>query len=573
MKRRIVAAGLLLALAGALTPLAAELDLRHKWVWCMQNLRNPQMADEVIGLMERAKKAGYTGFVISDWTHNILDQQGESYFNNVARVKAKAAELGLDVIPTVFGFGYADGILWHDTNLIEGLPVKDAPFEVTDGKLLPRMDDETRLVNGDFDALDANGRLTGWWQEDVGESVHVDREVVKSGKASLRMQDIDTHSPTHGLCRVHQYINVKPWRYYRVSVWIRTEDFANPAAVELKVLAKRPGSLSHQYLEVKRTQEWTEHHVAFNSLDNDRVRIYCGTWGAKGGKLWWDGLRLEPGGFVNVIRRDACPVKLTSPDGKITYVEGKDVSPVVDPKLGREKWPGTYAAWHTPPEITLPEGSRLKEGDRVLASYCHPVIIYGSQVTCSLTDPKVYEIMDDQFKRVHALWGAKVYMMGYDEIRCGGWTPDYDGRDMGEWLAESVRKARAIIRKHAPDAKVLVWNDMFDPNHNAKSRGYYYLVRTPWAGSWKGLTPDIIIMDWYASQAANSMKFFHELNGHEMMMAGYYDNPNVVPNVTAWLSAAKATPAKVTGIMYTTWGGDYRDLEKFIAEVDRQAKE
>ena len=571
MKKLVIALVCVFVLSLLVSPARAELKLKHKWVWCMHNLRRSESVDKVVALMDRAKKAGYTGFVISDWTHNIIDSQGKPYFANVQRVKDKAAELGLDIIPSVFGFGYADGILWHDTNLIEGMPVVDAPFEVKGGKLVPLIDEVTQLRNTDFEEIDARGRFTGWWQENVGKSVHVDRDVVKSGRISVRMEDIGKHSK-HGHGRLHQYIDVKPYTYYIVSVWIKTENFERPQAVELKVLAKRPASLNHQYLGVKRTQDWRKHHIAFNSLGNDRVRIYCGTWGAKGGKLWWDGLELKPGGFINVLRRKGCPVKLTSPDGKIVYEEDRDVSRVVDPKLGREKWPGTYAAWHTPPVVAVPEGSRLKEGDRVLASYYHPSIVLGSQVTCSLVDPKVYEIIDDQFKRVHATWGAKYYLMGYDEIRCGGWTPDYEGKTMGEWLAQSVRKARAVIRKHAPEAKVLVWNDMFDPYHNAKSRGRYYLVKTPWAGSWKGLTPDIIIMDWYASQAPNTMKFFHELNRHEIMMAGYYDNPNVVPNVTAWITAAKASPARVTGIMYTTWGANYRDLEKFIAEVDRQAK-
>ena len=33
---------------------------------------------------------------------------------------------------------------------------------------------------------------------------------------------------------------------------------------------------------VKGTQDWTEHHVVFNSLDNSEVNVYLGVWG--GGK-------------------------------------------------------------------------------------------------------------------------------------------------------------------------------------------------------------------------------------------------------------------------------------------------
>ena len=549
------------------SPVPAEVTLRHKWVYVSTNLLVRKNVDELMPLMERIKRCGYTGILLADSKFTRLAGYGERYFGNARRVIAKAKELDLEIIPAIFPIGYAGGLLSHDVNLIEGVPVVEAPFEVRGGKLVPVMPAETKLVNGDFEEIDAKGRLNGWWQENVGGSVHVDREVVKSGRASVRMEDIRKHSAQHGHCRLQQPIKTQPFQYYHLSVWIRTEDFENPRGVKMLVLAKgKPETLSYKDLGVKRTQDWTRYDACFNSLENTEVRVYCGVWSGQGGKLWWDDLRMEPGGFVNVIRREACPVKLTSADRRTPYVEGRDVARIVDPKLGNERYPGTFAPWHTPPEITVPDGSRLREGDRVLASCYHPMIVHHSQVACSLADPKLYDILDDQMRRVHALFGAKHYMMSHDEIRVGGWTPDYDGKTMGEWLAMNVRRCRDIVKKHAPDAKVYVWSDMFDPNHNA--RADYYLVKTPWAGSWKGLTPDVVMMDWYAKVAPETMKFFHDLGGHEQIMAGYYDG-DVPANVKQWMEAAKASPAKVTGIMYTTWRHNYDDLEKFMEEVKK----
>jgi len=299
------------------------------------------------------------------------------------------------------------------------------------------------------------------------------------------------------------------------------------------------------------------------------VRIYCGVWKGQSGKVWWDGLTLEPGGFTNVIRRDSAPISITTSDKRSTYVEGRDYARIVDPKLGNERWPGSYGLMHPAPVVTVPAGSRLREGDRVLASYFHVVFTKRGQVTCNLLDPKLYEILDDQMKRVHWLFGAKRYMMSHDEIRVGGWTPDYAGRTMGEVLAMNVKRCRDIIRKHAPKAQAFVWSDMFDPNHNARDN--YYLVKTTWAGSWKGLAKDVVLIDWYARKAPETMKFFHEPNRHEQIMAGYYDG-NVAANVKQWMTAAKASPAKVTGIIYTTWRRNYNDLERFMDEVRKHEK-
>ena len=563
MKRFVALSAFVCALWSS-TTLRADVELKHRWVWCMHNLATDANVDFLSTLMERAKKCGYTGFVLSDYKFNVLDRMDRHYFNNVERLKAKARELGLDLIPTCIGIGYSEGILVHDPNLAEGFPVVDAPFVVKGGKLVP-VSDGGAVVNGDFE--EAKGVApAGWYPEELPPYATLVDDVAHDGKKSLRFADV----PKGATAWITQKVATKPVRAWRLSVWIRTENLVNPDGVVLTAMGRRPATLSHQYLEVKRTQDWTEHHVAFNTLENGDVRVTLDVAGG-GGKLWVDNLRMEPLGFVNVLRRDACPVKLASSDGKTVYVEGRDVAPVVDPKLGREKWSGTFAAWHTPPEIAIPAGSRLKEGDRVLAGYFHPMITLGSQLTVSLTDPKVYAIIDDQITRTNDLFHPKFFFMGYDEIRTGGWTPDYADQTCGEALAKSVKKSYDIIKKHAPEAEVLVWNDMFDPNHNAQSKKPYYLVKGGWAGSWEGLPKDVIVMDWLSGTAQKSFDFFNGRGNARQMMAGYYDGD---PDKSAktWVDAAKASKAKIIGIMYTTWAANYKDLEAFIEAAEKYAK-
>jgi hypothetical protein len=52
-------------------------------------------------------------------------------------------------------------------------------------------------------------------------------------------------------------------------------------------------------------------------------------------------------------------------------------------------------------------------------------------------------------------------------------------------------------------------------------------------------------------------------------IAGYYDGS---PDATkAWLTSAKK-PQSVEGIMYTTWEGNYSQIEAFEALVDAAAR-
>ena len=42
--------------------------------------------------------------------------------------------LKLEIVPALFNIEYSNNLLWHDPNLAEGLPVKDALFVVSGGE-------------------------------------------------------------------------------------------------------------------------------------------------------------------------------------------------------------------------------------------------------------------------------------------------------------------------------------------------------------------------------------------------------------------------------------------------------
>src|SRR3954452_23194396 len=160
---------LLAALAGlAQTPPTHAADgptYRDRWFYSMFNLQVEKNADELIRVIERAGKAGYTGVVLADYKLNILDRVPAHYFKNLARVQAAARKAGLEIIPAVFPIGYSSGLLAHDPNLAEGLPVKDAPFVVRKGVAVPASDPPARLANPGLEQTRGD-RFTGYSYQD-----------------------------------------------------------------------------------------------------------------------------------------------------------------------------------------------------------------------------------------------------------------------------------------------------------------------------------------------------------------------------------------------------------------------
>jgi hypothetical protein len=532
------------------------------------NHAKDDQVQKVIELMEQAAKAGYTHVTMGDSKWLKWDRQDEAYVANVKKVREKARELGLVYVAGVAPLGYSNDILSKDVNLAEGLPVKDAPFIVKDGKLIPQP--EEIVENGSFEQTKTtkDGLVVplGWTIEVPGKIGFSDDKVVFEGKRSLRMQDFQANDK-HMRGRLIQKLKTSPFRYYHVSLMMKTQD------LDAKEIAISPlGAnrlLNHERLVIKKTQDWTRYDICFNSLDNPEVNLYIGTWAGKTGTMWIDDVRVEPAGFVNVLRRDGTPVKLTSPDGKTVYTEGKDVAEIKDPNLGNDGLLGAYKSWHDVPVINIPAGSRLKEGDKVLASYYHPAVTVIGQVMVCMSEPKVMELIKWEFQQVHKYVQPDMYMISHDEIRVQGWDESCQQRKIScmEILADNVTQCIDALTKEDPGKPICMISDLFDPNHNAAKTGMFYLVRdeNPWYGSWKAVPKDVIIYNWMhaADKRVASLKFFSE-RGNRQVLAGYYDMP--ITHISEWMKDAQGIEG-IIGIQYCTWSNNYSDLGKFVEQA------
>lgn len=531
----------------------------RRWFYSSVNLQVDRAADGLIALVDRAGKAGYNGLMLADYKLNVLDRVTPNYFANVRRLRAAAEAAGVEIIPAVFPIGYSGGLLAHDPNLAEGMPVEGEPFRVQGREARPEPLAAPMFRNGGME--DARGdRLDGFaFQDDPGVGSFVDEEVQRSGRRSLRLQ-AGGSSPNR---RVMQSIAVEPHRSYRFSAWIKTKDLQPANGFRLLVLGAGTPSRPLTFFEggVERTQDWKPVDVVFNSLDQTKVNAYVGVWSPTGGSVWIDDVAIAPLGLTNILRRDGCPFVVKSADGRTTYEEGRDFEPVADPKLGRVPWAGEYSFAHEGPPIRLTAASRIQDGDSLRVSYHHPVAVHGSQVMCCLSVPKVEDLLREQARRVNDLFHPRTFFMSHDEIRCLNWDRSCLERKLtpGAILARNVEQCAAILDTVAPGCEIVVWSDMFDPRHNAVM-GPYYLVNGSLEGSWLGLPPRVTIANWNAGKAAESLRFFAD-RGHRQIIAGYYDSDDL-SGFTAWNAAARGVPG-VDGFMYTTWEHKYRLLDAY----------
>ena len=536
MRTTIVHAVLMLSLLCAAPASGQSTSGRELWLYYPTNLQVAENVDKLESIWARAAKAGYTHVLLADSKFAKLGDVPDHYFKNLERTKQIAARLKLKLVPAVFHVGYSNDILWHDPNLAEGLPVKNALFVVKANEARLEADPPVALARPS-------------WKDDAIALDEPARTATLRGRSEANS-------------RLTYQLKLPPFRSYHVSVKVKTENFKGTP--EVKALGSRDGrSLNWAALGVKPTQDWTEHHAVFNTLDNDEVSLYFGVWGGHDGVLQWKDWKIEEACLTNVLRRPGTPLVVKGDkDGK-TYKEGRDFDPVKDPRAGNIAWPGDFDVWHEPVHIktrNLPDGTRLR------VSWYHSAVIYDGQVSACIAEPKMDELLADQAKRMKEAFGdsAAGWMMSHDEFRTLGWCKACvdSRRTPGQLLAENAKRCVGLLRP----ATVYVWNDMFDPHHNAVP-GPYYLVNGPWTGAWDGLDKDVVIMNWNHGERDKSLKFFAG-RGHRQVIATYYDDTGL-SQTKDWLATTAQTGQGVVGYMYTTWRNDYTKIEEFAKLCSR----
>ena len=250
------------------------------------------------------------------------------------------------------------------------------------------------------------------------------------------------------------------------------------------------------------TADWQQVHLTFNTFYRGKVQFYLSP-NMTAGTMWMSEFTVEPAGIMNVLRRDNTPFVMTSEDGLTTYEEGVDYTDAEDPNIRGGNFDGAVdpyikilntgrSQWHDVPVMNT-VGGALSEDDVVLCSYYHVGFYRGTWRACP-TEPQFLEKLETIANfYVDNLNGVDGYYLSHDEIRLSGCDPScQDYGSQGQHLAANVNYCYNLLNTLDPDKPIYIWNDMFDPYHNAN---WYprYQNENPHYLSWEGLDSSIII--------------------------------------------------------------------------------
>jgi len=545
------------ALLGSLAEECQGQEYPYRWVYVSRSLQRDRDVVDIKNIVKTASESGLNGMVLAAGLDNMEGRSPE-YFERLRQVRQLCKQQDFEIIPIVLSAGYGGSILAEDKNLAAGLPVKDALFVVlrkesqgqnNQARFVPGT--TAKIMNPELEQHEGNN-LKGYnFHDRPGEVSFIDTRIFNSGRASLRFENFGNYE--HGHARIMQEVKVDPHRCYRISCMVKTESLVPEGAFRIMILSPDGRNLAPFDPRISTTSDWHQVTMGFNSLGCESVKIYLGAWGGQSGRFWLDKLRVEEVGLLNVLRRPGTPVTVQDEQTGMVYKENKDYAPIADPRLN-------FRFDHEPVAIEIPPGSKIRNGQRLKVSYYHGIAINRGQVTVCMSEPKVYEIWDKQIRLLHEILSPKRYLLSMDEIRAGGACQACKKRNMtmaqilGDCITEQVR----IVRNVNPEAEVLVWSDMLDPNHNAHAD--YYLVDGDFAGSWNYVPEDLVIVCWYYDKRAESLAFFSSL-GFRTLAGAYYDG-DTLENPSGWLDVLEATPG-ASGIMYTTWRNKYELLAPF----------
>jgi len=554
--------------------LETALNLDKRLILLRLNLINKPGLNKGLALLERAAAAGYNGIIYSDTKmNNWFISDYANWRGNVETLRQRTEALGLEFIVSALPYGYCGPMLAHDPNLAEGVPIKNAPLIVQDGRLVAQ--ETASLSNGSFETYRLD-KANDWFQDDAGAGSFIDTTTVKEGGASLRFENVgEVNEFGHG--RVIQTLEVEPFQQYRLSAWLKMENLS-ARLVNAIVLAGEDERLLSQNITLpngskspihiksvdNKTLPWTKISWTFNSLAHSEVKIIVGMWGGQSGKLWLDHLRLETIPTLNVLRRNNLPLTITS--GERVLQEGIDYERLNDPQLGVVPYRGKYDLARLAPDIQVTEGSSLQEGELVSFSAYHVQVVPNGHASCSLQDEGVFNVAESIVQAAHDAFAPDAYLIGFSEMRSGGWEPAAaEFEPTGRLLAANIEQNTAMIEAQT-DKPQYVWADMFDPNHNAREN--YYQMRGDVGESWLGMPQALVPIVWWEGEKIDqhgnaSLSFFAEQD-HRTIIGGYY-NEDVETNYARWLVASEGVEG-IVGTLFATWNDDYSDLEHF-AEV------
>ena len=270
------------------------------------------------------------------------------------------------------------------------------------------------------------------------------------------------------------------------------------------------------------------------------------------------------------------PVTVTDESGEIVYEEdvdykitfGKIENPFYDQVIYGEGEPKGFPLRRgespdPPTMIRRTKSSRIKDGQKVKVSFSYigpdPWSTYKFRYCRS--DPRLHTDGPDNY-----IWrwctqpvtylDAKIFNLEMDEIRVFGWDKRCldSGKPRSQIFADDIKYYYDTIRKNAPDARIFMWSDMIDPNHNAST---YATQEVADLLIDYGMS-DIIMVPWNHSEAEKSIDFLVK-QGFSVMASSQAreGDISIAPLWSNLLREKFKNTDKLYGLMHAPWEYDY----------------
>jgi hypothetical protein len=176
-----------------------------------------------------------------------------------------------------------------------------------------------------------------------------------------------------------------------------------------------------------------------------------------------------------------------------------------------------------------------------------------------LSHPGIIPLWEEQLRRAESIYQPTGWHLQYNELMVAGQCDHCraTGKTPGQLLASHMRRTTAMCRRVSPGCAIAVWDDMFDPFHNARDR-YFHAAGT-FRGSWEGVDRDVLILNW--NWWPGSFRFWSN-RGNRQIISGFYDGQMKLQDETDLIDRVRGL-RNVVGWMYTSWINDFRQLQRF----------
>lgn len=561
-----------------ISPCFAFADGIEKWFYAYVNLLRDHVPanDEtnyttanLIALFPDLREQGYSVVVLSSYQLGSMDllnpEQTTIDANtvqcNLAKIAAAAKCHHIEIVPEVMPVGASESILQNDFHLAEGTPVKNLKLNLTSdgGSMLSgRPDNDNVIRKGDFSGSRAD--LEGAWQIDPSLLAAVNQRSSEADGSPPSLELDLAVAPKIEIGQENLVFN--PHHQYRLKFSLKTESVRPSAKGIVDFYASVSGKsetedwvpLERVNHKVSESQEWTNYEVLLNSYHCTQGKFWFGFNQGIGGKAWIANVELKLAIGANLLQRPDWDTTAAMDEGLPVIVTNTSTGKCLEQGVDFETWKDTQVDKlgfsHTRQDTPIRFfANRLGLHDSIEVSYYHaalPVASEGS-VCCSLRHPAVLELFRNQIVRIQAILRPKRWLINHDEIRGIGHDPLARGDSPAVILKENLAKCIEIIKSVEPNPGIIVFNDMYDPEHNAVPRdalgankkrlSYYPMVNGDFSGSGLALDRCITILNWQTAEKRmtidddvqswkRSLNYFKCL-GTNQVISGFYD---VIPS-------------------------------------------